>query len=218
MSANGYKNILFDLDGTLTDPAVGITDSVSYALRGMGVIPPPREDLYKFIGPPLLDSFARYYGFDDEDCRRALTLYREYFAQKGIFDNRPYDGITDMLQRLADSSKKLCVATSKPEKYAVRILEHFDMARYFDFIGGASMDETRSKKRDVIQYVLDTCGLAADGTAVMVGDREHDMTGARLCGIDCIGVLYGYGSEAELSSAGAVKIAATVSELTRILL
>ena len=210
-----FKTILFDLDGTLTDPALGITNSVAYALSKWDITVSDRSELFKFIGPPLLDSFAEYYGFSDSQSRLALKYYREYFTDRGMFENRVYEGIPQLLSELRSRNKKLIVATSKPEEFAVRILQHFKLDGYFDFIGGASMDETRVKKADVIQYALDTCNINNKASVVMVGDRHHDIDGAKLCGLSSIGVTYGYGSINELKDAGADFIALSVEDILK---
>ena len=210
--------ILFDLDGTLTDPMVGITRSVQHALRAYGIEVEDLQDLCPFIGPPLKDSFMKYYDFPEEQAQEAIGRYREYFAVTGIFENRVYDGITEMLKKLKEDKRTLLVATSKPEAFAVQILEHFHLARYFDWVCGASMDEKRVKKGDVIAYAMETAGIKDAKEAVMVGDREHDILGAAQNSMDCVGVLFGYGSRQELEEAGAKRIAATVEELEEILL
>ena len=210
-----FKTILFDLDGTLTDPALGITNSVAYALSKWDITVSDRSELFKFIGPPLLDSFAEYYGFSDSQSRLALKYYREYFTDRGMFENRVYEGIPQLLSELRSRNKKLIVATSKPEEFAVRILQHFKLDGYFDFIGGASMDETRVKKADVIQYALDSCNIIDRSSVVMVGDRLHDINGAKLCGLLSIGVTYGYGSFDELKDAGADFIALSVEDILK---
>ncbi len=211
-------HILFDLDGTLTDPMVGITKSVQHALSSYGIQEPDLRALCPFIGPPLKESFMKYYGFSQEKAQEAIGRYREYFADKGIFENRVYEGIPQMLDRLKDRGCRLFVATSKPEAFAVRILKHFRLDRYFDQVYGASMDERLVRKGDVIAYALESAGIGDVSKTVMVGDREHDVLGARENGMDCIGVLFGYGSRQELSDAGALKIAETVEDLGRILL
>ena len=198
-----YETILFDLDGTLTDPGEGITNSVAYALRKYGIEVADRKELYKFIGPPLKDSFMKYYGFSEEEAIKAIEYYREYFRDTGIFENKVYGGVEDMLIALKKADKKIVLATSKPEEFALRILEHFDLKKYFDVVAGASMDSSRSKKGDVIAYALSMCDIPDKKVAVMVGDREHDIIGARENGLDAIGVLYGYGSEEELKECGA---------------
>ena len=211
-----YKTILFDLDGTLTDPGLGITNSVAYALKKYGIEVENRQSLYSFIGPPLNDSFKKYYGFSDEKAMEAIWCYREYFADKGLYENEVYDGIEQLLQRIKNSGRKIVLATSKPEEFAVRILEHFDLMKYFDVVAGASMDEKRNKKGDVIKYAMEKGGFTSDG-AVMIGDREHDVFGAKENGIDTIGVLYGYGSRDELERAGAMHIAQTVEDIFALL-
>lgn len=208
-----YKTILFDLDGTLTDPGVGITNSVAYALRKWNIEVEDRTSLYKFIGPPLQDSFMKYYDFDRDQSMQAIKYYREYFADKGIFENELYAGIEELLSQLKASGKAVGVATSKPEEFAVRILEHFHIDQYFDFVAGASMDETRNKKADVIAYGLDKYGITDLASTVMIGDREHDVLGAKQLGLDSIGVLYGYGDYEELKKAGATYIAETVQDI-----
>ena len=212
-----YDTLLFDLDGTLTDPSEGITNSVMHALRRMGVEPPERRALYKFIGPPLMDSFMQEYGFSQEEARKAISWYREYFQDKGIFENVPYPGIQGVLQSLQSAGKRLVVATSKPEEFARRILAHFDLLGAFEFVAGASMDETRTRKHEVIAYALEACGVGDKSGVIMVGDREHDVLGARHEGLDCLGVLYGFGSREELLSAGAIALAETVWDVGRLL-
>lgn len=242
--------LLFDLDGTLTDPMVGITKSVQYALRHYGIIEEDLTKLIPFIGPPLRDSFQKYYGFSKEQAGEGVLVYREYFSEKGIFENKEIPGIREMLEVLSAQGKKLYVATSKPEVYARKILEHFSLDHFFNFIGGADFEETRVNKAAVIRYVLEEAGLGdagkktadviegAEGAKrteeaertdnaertepgkkkiVMVGDREHDIIGAKENGIQSVGVLFGYGSRRELEEAGADRIAETVKDLTDIL-
>ena len=213
-----YEVILFDLDGTLTDPGEGITNSVAHALERLGRPVPPRQALYRFIGPPLCESFMDFCGLDRPGGLRAVELYREYYREKGIWENQVYAGIPELLAQLRSAGRKLLVATSKPEEFAHQILEHFHLSPYFDFVSGASMDSRRVRKADVIARALAHEGLTPGPELVMVGDREHDVLGAREAGLDCVGVLFGYGSRAELEAAGAAKIAATVPELARVLL
>ena len=212
-----YNTILFDLDGTLTDPGIGITNSVAYALSKWNIQVADRSELYKFIGPPLLDSFAEYYGFSEEDCQKALAYYREYFKSKGIYENEVYSGVVEMLETLKTSGKKIVLATSKPEEFAIIILKHFDLYKYFDFVAGATMDEKRTRKGDVITYALDSCGITkADlKNVIMVGDRKHDVHGAKENDLDCIGVLFGYGDREELEDAGAKYIAEQVEDILK---
>ena len=213
-----WTTVLVDLDGTLTDPGEGITNSVAHALRRFGLPVPPRPQLYKFIGPPLADSFQQYYGLSSEQARQGIAFYREYFRDRGIFENTVYQGIPALLAALKDAGCTVVMATSKPELFAQRIADHFGLTQYFDCIAGASMDETRVRKADVIEYALDRIGLQDRDAAVMVGDREHDVLGARQAGLRTIGVLYGYGSRAELEQAGAAAIAADVPSLRALLL
>ena len=211
-----YTHILFDLDGTLTDPGVGITNSVAYALERYGIHVADRRTLYPFIGPPLVDSFMRFYDFSAADARAAVDVYREYFADRGIFENELYPGIPELLARLRGAGLKLVMATSKPEKFARRIAEHFGIAQYFDCIAGAAMDETRTHKHEVIEYALERCGNPDRGAVLMVGDRDNDVLGAEKAGVDCCGVLWGYGSREELQGAGAKYLIEKPEELARL--
>ena len=211
-----YDYLLFDLDGTLTDPGVGITNSVEYALKKWGIEVEDKKELYCFIGPPLSASFKKHYGFSDEDALKSVEYYREYFRDIGIFENKVYTGIPETLGKLKSDGKILVLATSKPEEFAKRILERFDLAKYFDFVAGASMDESRNKKADVIRYALDMAGVSDLTRAVMIGDREQDISGAISNSLDSIGVLYGYGSKDELDGAGATYIAESVEDIARL--
>ncbi len=208
-----YSYLLFDLDGTLTDPGEGITNSVAYALEKWGIEVSDKSQLYPFIGPPLSASFKKYYGFSEEDALKSVEYYREYFRDRGIFENNVYDGVADLLSSLRERSKKIILATSKPEEFARIILDHFDLTKYFDLIAGASMDESRNKKADVIRYALDMAKVSDRTLALMIGDREQDITGAKKNGIDSLGVLYGYGDGEELDGAGATYIAETVEDI-----
>jgi len=213
---------LFDLDGTLTDPKEGITKSVRHALNHYGIQVDDLDTLTPFIGPPLTDSYKKYYGFSDEQAWEGVLVYREYFSERGWHENKEYPGIKEMLGALKTAGRVLLVATSKPEEFARKILEHFGMAGYFDFIGGADMDETRVRKADVIRYVLEQYGLDTSretlARCVMVGDREHDVLGARECGMDCVGVLYGYGDRQEMDGCRPAWTADTVDDLKDLLL
>lgn len=219
---NQKDYILFDLDGTLTDPKEGITKSVRHALNHYGIQVDDLDTLTPFIGPPLTDSYKKYYGFSDEQAWEGVLVYREYFSERGWHENKEYPGIKEMLDALKKAGKVLLVATSKPEEFGRKILEYFGMAGYFDFIGGADMEETRVRKADVIRYVLEQYGLDRTpetlARCVMVGDREHDVLGARECGMDCVGVLYGYGDRQEMDGCRPAWIAATVDELKDLLL
>ena len=210
--------ILFDLDGTLTDPAPGITKSVAYALEHFGILAGDLDGLRKFIGPPLRESFPKYYGFDEEMTLKAIEKYREYYKEKGIYENRLIEGIEALLWDLSEHGRQLVVATAKPEVFAEVVLEHFDIRKYFRFVSGAELHGSRISKDDVIIYALETAGIDDPRSAVMVGDREHDVTGALRAGMECIGVLFGYGSREELQHAGAALVVETVEELRAVLL
>lgn len=208
-----YQYILFDLDGTLTDPGIGITNSVMHALKKFNIPLPERKELYVFIGPPLIDSFQKYYGLTHEECEKCVEYYREYFADKGIFENKVYSGIPEVLEELKKQGKTIILATSKLEHFAHQILEHFDLAKYFDFVTGASMDQSRTKKADVIAYALRENSITDTTKCIMIGDREQDILGSKACDMHSIGVLYGYGSIEELQEAGANFIAKTPAEI-----
>ena len=212
-----YDTVLFDLDGTLTDPGEGITNSVAYALRQFGIENTDRTQLYKFIGPPLKESFIKYYGFSDQQAEEAVAQYRVYFAPKGLFENKVYPGVPQLLAQLRAKGYKLLLATSKPEGFPVQSLEHFGLLEYFDVAAGATMDGSRVAKADVIAYALQKAGVTDRTRAVMVGDRLHDVEGAKAQGLACIGVLYGYGDAAELTAAGAAHLAATPAEVLQYL-
>jgi len=204
--------LLFDLDGTLTDPMVGITSSVQYALEKFGIHVRYLKELIPFIGPPLAESFQKFYGFSKEDAEKAIQYYREYYAPKGIFENEVYEGIPEMLAHLTEAGFTLLVAASKPTVFARKVLKHFGMEDYFSFVGGSELDGSRTKKAEVISYILKTCGIEAK-EAIMIGDRRHDIEGGKACGLESVGVLYGYGTEQELTEAGADHIIRTVAEL-----
>lgn len=212
-----YKTVLFDLDGTLTDPGVGITNSVMYALEKFHIKVEDRTSLYKFIGPPLKESYAKYYDMSDEEIERAVTYYREYFREKGIYENELYDGTAQVLDRIKSSGRRVILATSKPEEFAGEILRYFQIEQYFDFVAGSAMDGTRVKKADVIKYALESCEITDLSSTVMVGDREHDIMGAKEVGLDSIGVMYGYGSREELQNAGATYIVERVEDIISLL-
>ena len=211
------KYILFDLDGTLTDSREGIINSIEHALRYYNIKVEDRNTLIPFLGPPLVDSFRRYFGFDQEKADEAVVHYREYFSVKGLLENQVYDGVEELLKTLRNRKYELLLATSKPEVYAKRIMDHFGLSQYFTFIGGASMDESRCRKADVIRYVLESNQITDLSLVMMVGDRDQDVNGARAIGTEVIGVLYGYGSLEELQGAGADYIARTPMDVVRIL-
>ena len=210
--------LFFDLDGTLTDPALGITNSFKHALKCFGLEIPKYEKLCSFIGPPLVDTFRTQFGFSEEKAALGVVKYREYFAEKGLLENAVYPGIPDLLSTLKDAGKKLVVATSKPEEYSVKIIEHFGLAQYFENVCGSLMDETRSKKDEVIEYALERNQIDDRGKVLMIGDRKHDILGAKKTGLKSCGVLFGYGSMQELQNAGADYIAGNITELKDICL
>lgn len=185
------STVLFDLDGTITDSGSGIINSVKYALKKAGRKIPPEDELRKFIGPPLQEQFMKCCGIEEKEAAEMVALYREYYQEEGIFDNRVYDGVMEMLKTLKEAGLKIVMATSKPEKFAKMIAEHFGFAKYFDLIGGACMDGARTKKQEVIQYVLEQCKEKDREKIRMVGDRCYDIEGANREGIRAIGVLYG---------------------------
>lgn len=205
--------LLFDLDGTLTDPKEGITKSVRHALHAFGIEAENLDDLCCFIGPPLKDSFMEYYGFTESEAQKAVEIFRDYFSSQGIFENKVYEGTRESLKALVKSGKKLYVASSKPEVFVRMILEHFELDSYFEFMGGADFEEIRVKKADVIRYVLDTCEIRDISKTVMIGDRKHDILGAKEFGMESVGVLYGYGSREELTEAGADFLVESIFDL-----
>lgn len=208
-----YKYILFDLDGTLTASAEGIVNSIQYALEKRGTPEADRSRLEVFVGPPLTDSFQKYYGMTQEEAWECVQSFRERYTDIGWKENRVYDGIPEILQKLRSQGKHLYVATAKPEPQAIKILNYFGLAPYFDFIGGATLDTSRIQKSQVIGYVLDQIGREHLKEMVMVGDRENDVAGAAQNGIPCVGVLYGYGDREELETAGAAAICPSVKNL-----
>lgn len=213
-----YKYILFDLDGTLTEPKEGITKSVAYALEYYGIHVEDLDTLCPFIGPPLKESFMKFYGFDDIKAEEAVEKYREYFRPYGVYENELYQGVTVLLEGLKEQGKILVLATSKPTVFAKIILEHFELSQYFDCVVGSELDGTRVNKDEVIACALKEAGVQDKSTAIMIGDREHDILGAKANGLDAIGVLYGHGSREELEKAGADVVVKTVEELKKVLL
>ncbi len=210
------KYALFDLDGTLTDPAEGITNSIMHALKKLGIEPPERSELLEFIGPPLIPMFKKRFGLDDNTAKLALKYYREYFAPTGVFENEIYSGIEELLCELCKKGTVILLATSKPEEFASQILEHFGIAKYFSAICGNTLAEARPTKSEVVAYVISLYPEISRENALMIGDRHHDVEGAAQNGLDTVGVLYGYGSRDELS--GAKYIAKDIFELKKILL
>lgn len=212
-----YKNIMFDLDGTLTDSKIGLVNAVEYAVRKMGLEPLPSAVVEKFLGPPLFGSFERHCGMDKETARIAVSYFREYYADKGIFENEPYGGVEELLMALKASGYRLFVATSKPTVSALKVCAHFDIDRYFIEILGSEMDGSIIEKRDIIGILMARHGLARSHT-LMIGDRENDIAGGRSNGLDTVAVGYGYGSDEELVHAKASYYVKTMSDLKNLLL
>lgn len=213
-----YKVILFDLDGTLSDPKVGITKSVQYALQKMNIVEPDIDKLECFIGPPLQVSFAEYYDFDEKNTQKAIELYRERFKEMGMFENELYSNIALLLKSLKEQQFTLVVATSKPTVFAEQILKYFNIDQYFELIVGSNLDGTRASKTEIIQYILDKYQEHKLSDFIMIGDRKHDIIGANNTGINSIGVTYGYGSFEELSHSNPTHIVKSVSQLKDILM
>lgn len=206
------KYILFDLDGTVTDPFLGITNSVAYSLNSFGIEVESLDELKKFIGPPLVDSFQEYYGMTYQQSVLAVEKYREYFSVTGLYENKVYIGLEKMLQRLLDEGKILYICTSKPQVFAKQILKHFQLEKYFQGVYGSELDGTRNAKKDVISYCLEQENLDSHD-CIMVGDRKHDVIGAHENNMPCIGVLYGYGDLEELNDCYCDKIVNDFYEL-----
>lgn len=204
------KTILFDLDGTLTDSGEGIINCAALALQHFGIPVPDRETMRVFVGPPLHDSFIRF-GVPEDKAEEAIHIYRSRYIPIGKFENTPYPGIADLLQKLKEQGHRLYVATSKPEQMSIEILEHFDLAKYFTLICGASLDLSRNSKDAVIAYLLQQ--TETDGEIVMVGDTAFDVLGAKMHGIPTIGVSWGYGKVEDIENAGAAAIVHTMDEL-----
>lgn len=209
-----YKAIFFDLDGTLTESGEGITKSVQYALEKIGK---PEEDLEKlkvFVGPPLMEQFMKYAGVDEATGRKAVEFYRERYEVKGIYENHSYEGVEEMLQELKRKGYILAVASSKPEYYVTQILDYFKLSSYFDVVVGSEMNGARTSKSEVIEEALKRINMSDKRNEVlMVGDKEHDVLGARAAGLDCVAVAYGYGTQEELTEANPLKIVDSVDEL-----
>lgn len=219
MKITGKSVLLFDLDGTLTNPAEGITNSFIHALKELGLEIPTYEKLLTFIGPPLIETFKTQFGFDEEMARLGVKKYREYFSEKGLFENEVYEGIFEMLEKLKAAGYRLLIATSKPEPFSIRIAEKFGFAKYFEKICGSNLDETRSRKAEVIAYALESAGISEyeKSKVLMIGDRHHDIDGAKENGIESMGILFGYGNREEHEKAGADFIATTVQDIITLL-
>ena len=204
---------LFDLDGTIINPKEGITKSVQYALKFFSIEITNLDELQKFIGPPLRDSFREFYNFSEKETEKAVEKYREYFSEKGMYENTLYPGIIDLLKQLKTDGIVLAIATSKPTFFADKIAEHFNFKRYFDFIAGSELDGARSRKSEVIEYALDIIDPKRKKSPIMIGDRKHDIIGAKETGIESIGVTWGYGSHIELEESNATWIISSPKEL-----
>ncbi len=213
-----YKYILFDLDGTLTDSFEGITKCVQYALNSYGIKDEPLEKLKVFIGPALKDSFMSFYGFSEEDALAATAKYRERFKDIGIYENKVYDGIPELLKKLKEKGYVMAIASSKPTVFVERILEYFNIKEYFSCVMGSLMNGIRGKKCDVIQAVFEELKITDKSQVLMVGDRLHDVEGAKQMNVDCLGVSYGFGGREELETAGATYVVDTVEEMEALLL
>lgn len=217
-----YKYLLFDLDGTLTDPKEGITNCVKHGLQALGLTETNEEVLLSFIGPPLEESFSTIYNLTEEETTLAISTFRERYGTVGLFENRAFDGIKEMLANVKRScpDKKIALATSKPKKFAILILEKYNLLEYFDILDGSNLDGTKTRKDEVIASVLEQLGLTEEEHAdcLMIGDRKHDVMGAAQFGIDCIGVEFGYAVEGELLESGAKYIVDTIDELETFLL
>lgn len=213
-----YRYAFFDLDGTLTDSSEGIINSIKYALEKNGYPVPDEAELLEFIGPPLADSFAGYLNLPKDQAQDMVDTYREYFAVKGLFENRVYDGAESMLAKLNRAGVELVLATSKPEKFARQILEHFELDKYFEHVVGAMLDGKLGRKSDIIKKALKDLEIKDHQQVIMVGDREYDISGANDSGLDSIGVLYGFGRREELRQAGATQIAESTEEVVKYVL
>ena len=213
-----YQVILFDLDGTLTDPKVGITKSVQYALAKYDIHEPDLDKLIPFIGPPLVESFQEFYSLTNEQAHAAVGYYREYFTKAGMYENAVYPGIKELLARLAAVDRQLIVATSKPTVFSEQIMAHFGLDRFFSSIVGSNLDGSRIHKAEIIDHILASLPGFDRLNIIMVGDRKHDILGAKHNRIDSVAVSYGFGGLAELEAAQPTYIVSTVYELEKCLL
>ncbi|MBR5597855.1 MAG: HAD family hydrolase [Lachnospiraceae bacterium] len=210
-----YQYILFDLDGTLTDPEIGITNCVMYALEKFGIQVEDRKELHPFIGPPIQYSFQEFYGFSEEDSKQAVAYFRERFAVKGLYENQLFDGIEELLKDLKAKGKKIILATCKLEEYGIAILKYFKIYEYFDFVAGSTIDGGRKEKEEVIAYALEMNQIQDKTNVIMVGDTKYDIIGANKNEIDSIGVLFGYGDYQELKETGATYIVDTIADILK---
>ena len=207
-----YKNILFDLDGTLTDSKPGIVKGVQYALRCCGIDEPDLDKLTSFVGPPLYKSFMSYLDCSEEDAKEVVECYREYYAETGLYENALYEGIDVLLYNLREKGYKIILASSKPRIFVKRVLSFFRIMRYFDIVEGSELDGKNTDKAELIAHILEKWNLKAE-ECVMIGDRMHDIQGAKANGMDSIAVGYGYGTQDELSGAAPTHLFSTIEEL-----
>ncbi|MEJ5254373.1 MAG: HAD-IA family hydrolase [Acidimicrobiales bacterium] len=213
-----YHTVLFDLDGTLTDPREGLLKGFEHALGTIGMTVDDRDSLEVLIGPPVHEGFARYLGLTEPSLSVATAAYRQYVLERGAYENRVIDGVPELLAELSEAGLSLAVATAKPTATAMVVLDHFELTPWFAVVAGADYEGTRHTKRDVIEHALAELGLRSGAGVVMVGDRDHDVIGARHVGVDSIGVLWGYGPRGELEEAGADHLVGTVDKLRELLL
>ena len=217
----GYDIIAFDLDGTLSDPSLGLLNGFEYAFKKLGIDYGTRESLRRFIGPPLYEEWQREFGFSPEESENAIFLFREYYKVYGWRENRVYEGIYSLLESLKKQGKTLVVATSKPEDQMLKIAKLFGFDKYFDFLGGAGSHKERHRKCDVLEYSLTNVGVGDSASerarCILVGDRKYDAEGAEICGISSLGVMWGHGSAEEIYSSGFTHIAATPEEVLQLL-
>lgn len=212
-----YTHCFFDLDGTVIDSSPGITQSVQYALRKSGIEPPPAEELLGFIGPALSWSFSHFFGMNETDSHRAVAYYRENYRAGGMLNCRVYDGIGPLLQQLTDAGVVCVLATCKPHCFAEQILRHFGLDRFFAFVSGPELDGTRGEKHEVIAYAMEQLALSDPSKILMIGDRASDVTDARMLGVDAAGVLWGFGSKAELTEAGAIALCESPDQIASLI-
>ena len=213
-----YTHCFFDMDGTVINSALGVTRAVAFALEQCGITPPPIKELTCFIGPPLVWSFANFYGMNEEETQKALAFYRQYYTKKGITECEVYEGVEELLQALKQHGIVCVMATSKPHIFASEILRQKGLDGYFSFVSGPEFDGTRNAKDEVIAYAMEQMNLCDPSKILMIGDRNHDTLGAKKHGLDAVGVLWGFGTREELLESGALAVFETAKELENALL